>query len=95
MATMYVSYLGGVQHFVGKEPISATTITTSGSTAKTSAAAPDGASIAVVFSDAAHYVNTGPQASVTAAASNGMYVPANVERHIAINPGDGVAAITV
>lgn len=95
MATMYVSYLGGVQFGVAKDPISATTITTSGSTAKTSAAAPASACIAVVVSDAAHYVNVGPQASVTAAASNGMYVPANVERHIAINPGDGVAAITV
>ena len=95
MATMYVSYLGGVQYSVAKEPISATTITTSGTTAKTAAAAPAEAAIAVVISDAAHYVNTGAQASVTAAASNGMYVPANVERHIAINPGDGIAAITV
>jgi hypothetical protein len=92
---MYVSYLGGVQHMVGKEPISATTITTSGVSAKTGAAAPAEASIAVIISDAAHYVNVGPFASVTAAASNGMYVPANVERHLAINPGDGVAAITV
>lgn len=95
MATMYVSYLGGVQYMVAKEPIAAVTITTSGTTAKTAAAAPPGAAIAVIVSDAAHYVNTGPQASVTAAATNSMYVPANVERHFAINPGDGVAAITV
>lgn len=95
MPTMYVSYLGGVQNLVGKEPISATTITTSGTTAKTAAAAPAEAAIAVIVSDTAHYVNVGPQASVTAAASNGMYVPANVERHLAINPGDGVAAITI
>jgi len=95
MATLYVSYLSGVQFGVAKDPLAAVTVTTSGSTAKTAVAAPDGAAIAVVFSDAAHYVNTGPQASVTAAASNSMYVPANTERHIAINPGDGVAAITV
>ena len=95
MATMYVSYLGGVSLEVAKEPISSVTITTSGTTAKTAAAAPDTAAIAVVVSDAAHYVNTGPQDSVTAAASNGIYVPANVERHLAINAGDGVAAITV
>ena len=95
MATLYVSYIGGVQYSVAKEPISCVTVTTSGTTAKTAAAAPDNAAIAVVVSDAAHYVNTGPQASVTAAASNGMYVPANVERHFAINPGDGIAAITV
>ena len=95
MATLYVSYLGGVQYMVGKDPMGADPITTSGATAKTAAAAPDGATIAVIISDAAHYVNTGPQASVTASAANGMYVPANVERHLAINLGDGVAAITV
>lgn len=95
MATLYVSYLGGVQYGVAKEPISAVTVTTSTTTAKTAAAAPDNAGIAVVVSDTAHYVNTGPQASVTAAASNSIYVPANVERHFAINPGDGVAAITL
>jgi hypothetical protein len=95
MATFYVSYLGGAQFGVAKEPISTVTITTSGSTAKTAAAAPADAAIVTVFSDAAHYVNVGPQTSVTAAASNGMYVPAGCAREIAINPGDGVAAITV
>lgn len=95
MATMYVSYLGGVAYGVGKEPIACVTITTSGTTAKTAAAAPENATIAVIFSDAAHYVNTGPQASVDAAATNGIYVPANVERHLVINRGDGIAAITV
>lgn len=95
MATMYVSYIGGAYLGVATTPISAVTITTSGSTAKTAAAAPAEARIAIVVSDAAHYVNTGPQDTVTAAASNGIYVPANVERHLIINPGDGVAAITV
>jgi hypothetical protein len=94
MATAYVSYLGGVAYSVAKEPIAAVTITTSGTTAKTADAAPSNATIAVFFSDAAHYVNTGPQADVTAAAMNGIYVPANIERHLVINPGDGVAAIT-
>lgn len=95
MATLRVSYLGGVQYGVAKEPLAYETIDTSGTTAKTAAAAPAGATIAVVFSDAAHIVNTGPFANVTAATTNGMFVPANSERHIAINPGDGVAAITV
>lgn len=95
MATMYVSYLGGAYKGVASSPLSAVTITTSGTTAKTAAAAPADAQIAIVVSDAAHYVNVGPQDTVTAAASNGMYVPANVEREIVINPGDGVAAITV
>jgi hypothetical protein len=94
MATLYVSWVGGVQFGVAKEPIAAVTVTTSGTTAKSSVA-PAGAAIAVIVSDAAHYVNTGPEASVTAAATNSMYVPANAERHIAINPGDAVAAITV
>lgn len=95
MATLRVSYLGGVQYGVAKEPLAYETVDTSASTAKTAGAAPAGANIAVVVSDAAHIVNTGPFSTVTAAATNGIYVPANVERHIAINPGDGVAAITV
>ena len=95
MATLYVSYIGGVEIMVAKEPCGAVTVTTSGTTAKTAAAAPAEATIAVIFSDAAHYVNTGPQDSVTASAANGMLVPANVERELKINAGDGVAAITV
>jgi hypothetical protein len=93
MATLYVSWLGGVEKYVAKDPLGCTTVTTSGTSAKTSTN--PGAAIAVVFSDAAHYVNTGPSASVTATATNGIYVPANVERHIAMNFGDEIAAITV
>lgn len=95
MATMYVSYYGGSFMGVAHDPIGSTTITTSGATAKTDAAAPDGAQIVGVISDAAHYVNIGAQASVTATAANGVYVPANQERLITISPGSGVAAITV
>lgn len=47
MATLYVSYLSGVQFGVAKDPLAAVTVTTSGSTAKTAVAAPDGAAIAV------------------------------------------------
>lgn len=93
MATLYVSWLGGAQYGVAKEPIGSTTVTTSGTSAKT--AASSGAGIAVVVSDAAHYVNVGPVTDLVASAANGMYVPANAERHIALNPGDAVAAITV
>lgn len=93
MANMYVSYLGGVAYGVAKEPIGSEIVVTSGTTAKTAAAAP-GAIIAVIFSDTAHYVNTGAFSTVTASAATGIYVPANVERHIALNFGDGVAAIT-
>lgn len=95
MATMYVSYGAGVEKGVIKSPAGSTSFTTSGTSAKTAAAPPLNAGIAVVFSDTAHYVAVGPYSSVTAAASNGIYVPANQQREIALNPGDGVAAITV
>lgn len=93
MATLYVSYLGGVEYSVAKNPMGTTTITTSGTSAKSSAN--KGASIAIVHSDAAHYVAIGPSASVTASAANGTYVPANTEREFALKFGDEVAAITV
>jgi hypothetical protein len=94
MATMYVSWLGGAQFNVAKSPVASETVTTSTVTAK-SGAAPAGSGIAMVTSDTAHYVAVGPQATVTATATNGIYVPANCVREIAINPGDGVAAITL
>lgn len=92
MATLYVSYLAGSQYGVAKGPSGTTTITTSGTTAKSSAN--PGSAIAVVFSDAAHYVNVGPSASVTASAANGTYVPANIEREFALKADDEIAAIT-
>ena len=95
MATLTVSYLGGAQFGVAKTPLGTVSITTGGTSAKTAAAAPAGAAIAVLHSDAAHYVNTGPQASVTAAAGTGFLLRAGVEREFAINAGDGIAAITV
>lgn len=96
MSTMRVSYLGGVAYGVAKEPIATELIDTNTSTpVKTAAAAPLSATIAVVWSDTAHIVNTGAFADVTAAATNGIFVPANSERHLAINRGDGVAALAL
>ncbi len=94
MPTMYVSWIGGVESQVASTPISSNTLTTSAVSVKTSTA-PANATMAVVFGDAPHYVAVGPQASVTAASTSGIFVPANFERHIAINPGDAVAARTV
>ena len=94
MATLQVSYIGGVENHVARTILGGTTITTSGTSAKTAVAAPLGTEIAIVVSDAAHRVVSAPQASVTATATNGLYVPANVEREFAINAGDGIAAIT-
>lgn len=93
MADLRVSYIGGVESGVAKEPMGSQTVTTSGVSAKSNTN--PGAGIAVVFSDTAHWINTGPAASVTATATNGMFLPANVERHLALNVGDEVAAITV
>lgn len=94
MPTAFCSFYGGSTLGVATDPISTQAITTSGTTAKTATAAPDGASIVGVIGDAAHYVNVGPQATVTAAQTAGVYVPANVERLIFVPPGYGVAAIT-
>jgi hypothetical protein len=94
MATLFISFIGGVENGVASKVLGSATVTTSGTSAKTATAAPTGASIAIVVSDAAHYVAFGPQATVTAAAANGIYVPANIERHVAINAGNGIAAIT-
>ena len=93
MADLRVSYIGGVESGVAKEPMGSQTVTTSGTSAKSNTN--PGAGIVVVFSDAAHWINIGPAASVTATATNGMYLPANVERHLALGAGEEVAAITV
>lgn len=92
MADLRVSYIGGVEKGVAKEPMASQTVTTSATSARSTAN--PGAGIAVVFSDTAHWINTGPAATVTATATNGMFLPANVERHLALNLGEEVAAIT-
>lgn len=93
MATLYVSYFSGVQSGVGKGPAGTDVVTTSGTSAKS--ADNDGAVVVSVFSDSAHYVTTGPSATVTATAANGAYLPANTMLWLSINSGDEVAAITV
>ena len=94
MPTVFCSFYGGSHMGVAHDPISSQAITTSGTTAKTATAAPDGAQIVGLVGDAAHYVNIGPQATVTVTAATGVYVPSGAERLITIPPGYGVAAIT-
>lgn len=94
MATLYVSWYGTIDDGIAETPISTSVVTTSAVSAKTSAA-PANAKFCIVEGDAAHYVAVGAQASVTAAASSGVYVGANSPRPIGIKAGDGVAAITV
>lgn len=95
MANLYVSLVGGVQYSVAKNPAGTATLTTSGTSTKTTLNANKQASVAVVYGDAAHYVTTGPSATVTASAANSIYVPANTARELALGPGEEVAAITV
>lgn len=95
MPTVYCSFYGGSHLGARYDPISPAVITTSIVTAKTASGAPDGAQIVGIEGDAAHYVNIGPQATVEASTTQGVYVPANTERLFAIPPGYGVAAITV
>lgn len=94
MATLYVSFIGGKENGEYKEPLGTQVLTTS-TTPSVRTNTGTGASIAWVFSDAAHYVNVGPSASVTASATNGFYLPANEHVKIALNVGDEVAAISL
>jgi hypothetical protein len=94
MPTVFCSFYGGSHLGVATDPISTQSITTSGVTARTASAAPAGAQIVGIFGDAAHYVNIGPQASVVASATDGVYVGANTKEYITIPTGYGVAAIT-
>lgn len=91
MATLYVSWIGGVSNNCAREPIKSETVTTSGTSAQ-SGANPSGA-IVQLFSDAAHYVDVGSDPTATAA--NGVYVPASTLYHIAVPDGVKIAAITV
>lgn len=95
MATLYVSYVVGVDKEVADGVVGSETVTTSGTSAQTGVI-PKHAGIAILFSDTAHYVTIGNDP--TAAAGNSIYVPANVQREIRIrNYGSQtlkIAAIT-
>lgn len=91
MATLYVSWLGGVVGPIGREPIKSETVTTSGTSAASSTN--NDASVVQLFSDAAHYVDVG--ANPTATATNGTYVPANTLYWLSVPAGVKIAAITV
>ena len=96
MATLYVSYFSFEEKKVASGLVGSTTITTSGTSAATADVIPDSAGIVAVHSDAAHYVTIGNDP--TATATNGVYVPANATREIAVSPVNKdlkVAAITV
>ncbi len=99
MATAYVSFgkmatTDGNQQgpILSRNPASTEAITTSATSVTTvSEALDDG--VAVIFSDAAHYVVVGP--APTAAATTGWYSPASQSLDVKVKAGDRVALITV
>lgn len=97
MATLYVSYYGSVDKLCAGDPIKSETITTSGTSAA-GGAIPDGALVAMIVSDASHYVTIGT-GTPTAAATNGGVQYANVPLWLRIQTASRaalkVAAVTV
>ena len=91
MATLYVSWIGGVSEGVAFGPVKSETVTTSGTSAKSGAN--PACKIVRLHSDAAHYVAVGDEPTATSA--NGVYVPANIPFDLAITNGKKIAAITV
>lgn len=94
MATLYVSYCAGFSAGKIVGPKGTAILTTNGVTSERTSSTP-GATMAVIHSDTAHYVNVGPAGAVTAAQSTGVYVPANLTLGIALLPNYEVAAIEV
>lgn len=90
MATLYISYYNTVENNCAKKPMASETVTTSGTTAAASSPQ-DVSCVAMLFSDAAHYITTNESATATA----GGYLPASVGHWLALEPGDVISAITV
>ena len=91
MATLYVSWLGGVSKGVGLSPVKSETVTTSATSAQSGAN--PAAEVVQLFSTGAHYVAVGTEPTATTA--NGVYVPANTLYNLAVPNGRKIAAITV
>lgn len=79
MATLYISYFDNVDLGVAGFPISTETVTTS-STSAASNNVPVNSDVCILFSDTAHYVTISRDGETKAAtATNGLYLPANVQ----------------
>lgn len=93
MASLIISYYGGVENHCAAAPLGSETVTTSGVSAQ-GAANTEGAAVASLWSTAAHYVTVG--ANPTAAAANSFYLPASTVMWIDLRPNltDKIAAIT-
>lgn len=101
MATVYVTVGsagargddGPVSVLIGNRCASET-ITSSGTTAKGSLVAA-GRQVGMVYCDTAVYAVSGPSATVTATAANGIYCPAGIQVAIAMSEGHSIAVIDV
>ena len=92
MASLIISYYGGVQNGCAASPLFTETVTTSGTSAQGTAIAKGGV-VASLYSTAAHYFAVG--ANPTAAATNSGYLPASTVMWIDLDTlGDKIAAIT-
>lgn len=92
MASLYVSYYAAVENDCASLPMKSEVVTTSGTSAQ-STANTNGALVAMLFSDAAHYVTIG--SNPTAAAGTSVYLPAGVPLWLRLAMGAKLAAITV
>jgi|GEM_PF-4189875 len=79
MATLYISYFDNIDLGVAGFPISTETVTTS-SVSVSSGNVPETSDMCLLFSDAAHYVTISRAGETKpATATNGFYLPANVQ----------------
>lgn len=92
MASLYISYFGGVADECARSPLGSEVVTTSATSAQ-STANPEGGIVAMLFSDTAHYIAEG--ANPTAAAGSGVYLPASTALWLSVKGGYKLAAITV
>lgn len=97
MPSLIISYFASVDKGAAGIPLGSETVETS-DTSAASAAIPSGASVASVWSDAAHYVAFGDGTPV-AAEANGFYLPAGervlLRTFVASGQTKKIAAIAV
>lgn len=93
MATLNISYFAAVENNCASGPMGSESVTTSGTSAQGSANS-NGASVARLWSDVAHWVATG--SNPTATSTNGFYLPASqfFDLDLSESLTDKIAAIT-
>ncbi|MEM8616613.1 MAG: hypothetical protein AAGF20_06725 [Pseudomonadota bacterium] len=92
MATMNVSWLGGVDREVGVTPKGGDDVTTNAPGGATVRVENPGGLIAQMFSDAPHYVAVGDN-TTNVASDNRVYVPASQTYWLRVDNGQFLCAI--